>query len=426
MQAVKLLSLACFAPLLGGCGALYEDVPVYGQSDPSRYVVEQQSPATRGTVAAIGVPADNQSQTAVDPGQPVQQDEYADTDPSALTDFKQTLDPYGTWADDPQYGTVWQPDPGVVGNDFAPYVTGGHWAYDDDYVWVSDYDWGWAPFHYGRWAWMSGRWGWIPGRRYAGAWVGWRTGPAGYGYVGWGPMAPSWGWRGGVAYNYGFGTSTPYSFCETRNLFAPSLNGRVIGGAAVNTVANGTTPWTGRTLAHPGVGGTNTGGPPPSHFGLAPPPFERSTPGMVGINKAMSFSRPTTAVGTYGAHAPAFTGAATRAQQVPYPPQGNVGGWNHAVATAPRYNGIAPRPYARMYQAPYRGGYSGYGGGYGGNYQGGYSRPYSAPYRSGPTYYNHGSSGGGFHVPSSPSYGSSSHSYSHSYSHGGGGGHGHR
>ena len=35
--------------------------------------------------------------------------------------------------------------------DFVPYTTAGHWVYDDDYVWVSDYDWGWAPFHYGRW-----------------------------------------------------------------------------------------------------------------------------------------------------------------------------------------------------------------------------------------------------------------------------------
>jgi hypothetical protein len=27
------------------------------------------------------------------------------------------------------------------------YVTGGHWSYDGDYVWVSDYPWGWVPFH---------------------------------------------------------------------------------------------------------------------------------------------------------------------------------------------------------------------------------------------------------------------------------------
>src|ERR1700737_1481544 len=32
---------------------------------------------------------------------------YADTDPAALSDFRQPLEPYGTWADDSQYGTVW-------------------------------------------------------------------------------------------------------------------------------------------------------------------------------------------------------------------------------------------------------------------------------------------------------------------------------
>src|SRR4051812_12835118 len=68
-----------------------------------------------------------------------QPDTYADTDPSALTDFYNMLAPYGTWVNDPTYGTVWFPDPGEVGQDFTPYATGGHWEYDNnDYVWVSD------------------------------------------------------------------------------------------------------------------------------------------------------------------------------------------------------------------------------------------------------------------------------------------------
>src|SRR3984957_14695181 len=79
----------------------------------------------------------------------VEGDSYADTDPSALTDYRSTLDPYGTWVDDPNYGTVWVPNADQVGSDFTPYVSAGHWTYDDedDYVWISDYAWGWAPFH---------------------------------------------------------------------------------------------------------------------------------------------------------------------------------------------------------------------------------------------------------------------------------------
>ena len=38
---------------------------------------------------------------------------YADTDPSALSDFRSTLEPYGTWTDDPNYGSVWVPSPSV-------------------------------------------------------------------------------------------------------------------------------------------------------------------------------------------------------------------------------------------------------------------------------------------------------------------------
>src|SRR5262249_46718811 len=139
---------------------------------------------------------------------------YADTDPSALTDFRTTLDPYGSWYEDATYGTVWVPAASVVGTDFTPYVTAGHWAYDDDYIWVSDYEWGWAPFHYGRWVWISGRgWSWIPGRTYAGAWVSWRYGYDDWAYIGWAPLPPTWYWYGGVAVGIGFVPRAPFVFC---------------------------------------------------------------------------------------------------------------------------------------------------------------------------------------------------------------------
>ena len=85
--------------------------------------------------------------------------------------------------DDGKYGTVWVPSAAVVGEGFVPYASSGHWVYGDDYTWVSDYDWGWAPFHYGRWVNIDGRgWGWIPGRRYAPAWGTWRVGAPGFGF----------------------------------------------------------------------------------------------------------------------------------------------------------------------------------------------------------------------------------------------------
>ena len=105
-------------------------------------------------------------------------DTYSDTDPSALTEFRPALDGHGQWINDPTYGTIWVPNEGEVGTEFVPYTTAGHWTYDDaqNYVWVSDYSWGWAPFHYGRWVHVRHGWAWIPGRTYAGAWVVWRDG----------------------------------------------------------------------------------------------------------------------------------------------------------------------------------------------------------------------------------------------------------
>jgi hypothetical protein len=150
---------------------------------------------------------------------------YDDTDPTALTSFHSTLEPYGAWTTDATYGTVWVPHAHVVGPEFSPYVSAGHWAYDDDYVWVSDYSWGWAPFHYGRWTYISGRgWGWIPGRTYRGAWVNWRTGDDGYGYVGWAPMAPTYYWNSGVAVALYAPPPSPYIFVRTQQVFhaAPS------------------------------------------------------------------------------------------------------------------------------------------------------------------------------------------------------------
>jgi hypothetical protein len=116
------------------------------------------------------------------------------------------LDQYGRWGSEPGYGQVWMPT--SVSADWAPYHD-GHWAWIDPWgwTWVDDAPWGFAPYHYGRWASFSGRWGWIPGPygvtpTYAPAlvaWVGGGRGGAGFSLsfssgnaaaVGWFPLGP--------------------------------------------------------------------------------------------------------------------------------------------------------------------------------------------------------------------------------------------
>ncbi|HEX3122160.1 MAG TPA: DUF6600 domain-containing protein [Rhodanobacteraceae bacterium] len=72
------------------------------------------------------------------------------------------LEEYGAWENEPQYGHVWYP--AGVAVDWAPYHA-GHWIWVDPWgwTWVDDAPWGFAPFHYGRWAYVGTRWGWVPG-----------------------------------------------------------------------------------------------------------------------------------------------------------------------------------------------------------------------------------------------------------------------
>ncbi len=104
----------------------------------------------------------------------------------SLQTFYDELSYYGDWINNPDYGYVWRPN---VGSDFRPYYTNGHWVMTEyGNTWVSDYDWGWAPFHYGRWFYDDyDGWVWAPDTAWGPAWVTWRTGG---GYYGWAPLAP--------------------------------------------------------------------------------------------------------------------------------------------------------------------------------------------------------------------------------------------
>jgi hypothetical protein len=100
--------------------------------------------------------------------------------------FYDQLSPYGEWVNYPNWGYVWIPDAGA---DFVPYSTQGHWILTDDgWAWMSDYSWGWAPFHYGRWDYdQYYGWFWVPGNEWGPAWVSWRRAD---GYYGWAPLEP--------------------------------------------------------------------------------------------------------------------------------------------------------------------------------------------------------------------------------------------
>ena len=102
--------------------------------------------------------------------------------------FYDELSPYGDWVNDVRHGYIWLPD---VSQQFHPYSTDGHWVMTEyGNTWVSYYDWGWAPFHYGNWIYENSYgWAWIPGYDWGPAWVDWRSGG---GYYGWAPSFPAY------------------------------------------------------------------------------------------------------------------------------------------------------------------------------------------------------------------------------------------
>jgi hypothetical protein len=112
------------------------------------------------------------------------------------------LDLHGRWEETADYGAVWVPRGVPPG--WAPYRF-GRWAWVSPWgwTWIDDAPWGFAPFHYGRWVWYRDAWGWTPGRWvarpvYAPALVAWIGGSHfGVGVqigaappVGWFPLAP--------------------------------------------------------------------------------------------------------------------------------------------------------------------------------------------------------------------------------------------
>src|SRR5882672_3766191 len=110
------------------------------------------------------------------------------------------LDDNGDWQETRDYGAVWVPRHVATG--WAPYHY-GHWAWVEPWgwTWIDDASWGFAPFHYGRWVYVGDGWAWVPGHVvarpvYAPALVvfvggrNWSLAIAGGSGVAWFPLAP--------------------------------------------------------------------------------------------------------------------------------------------------------------------------------------------------------------------------------------------
>ena len=165
--------------------------------------------------------------------------------PVTVNQFYTELSPYGSWIEVPGYGRCWRPTVAVWNSSWRPYADGGRWLWTDSgWYWYSDYSWGWAPFHYGRWTTHVGiGWVWAPDTCWGPAWVSWRRSSS---YCGWAPLPPSALWVSGrgfycntvsVGVSFEFGLSdhhyvyVPYNrFCDRRpsHYYVPSHQARSI------------------------------------------------------------------------------------------------------------------------------------------------------------------------------------------------------
>lgn len=172
--------------------------PGYGYEDPSL----AQSPSAQsadpmyggamyGGQAYGGAWVDPTAPTG-EAGEPVENGAWAGAT-AEVTDAEidMTLDAYGEWVEDADYGRVWRPYTTVVGAEFTPYESCGSWVFTD-YGWTFQscdaWSWGWLPFHFGRWVYLDDSWCWSRDYTWGPAWVEWRHGG---GYVGWRPMRPT-------------------------------------------------------------------------------------------------------------------------------------------------------------------------------------------------------------------------------------------
>ncbi|MDB5288872.1 MAG: hypothetical protein JWL69_113 [Phycisphaerales bacterium] len=203
MRWITPLSLAAVAGLAAGCPSEYHheerervvvyDRPVYQPAPEYRERVVVEEPVVTEVVAGPEV---------------------------EISEFHEQLSPYGEWITVEGLGECWAPS--GVDPDWRPYTVGYfvHSRYGP--TWVSEERWGWATYHYGRWAEIRGhRWVWVPGRTWGPAWVAWRSGD---GYCGWAPLPPRGGERLVItAYDADDIPPDRFVFCQERYVYEPRV-----------------------------------------------------------------------------------------------------------------------------------------------------------------------------------------------------------
>lgn len=193
-------------------------------------------------------PADEAIPVSYNTGSYVPAQPYEESGES-VSYFYDSLAPYGSWVDVDGYGRCWQPTVVVLNPGWRPYCDRGSWVYTDcGWYWVSEYSWGWAPFHYGRWF-RHARlgWCWSPDNVWGPSWVSWRYSDD---HCGWAPLPPRacytssgftyYGRPVSFSFNFGLGADC-YTFIPLNRFHEKHISRHALARDQVERVMNRTT-----------------------------------------------------------------------------------------------------------------------------------------------------------------------------------------